>query len=359
MQQAASSPPSRSLELIREAAERLGAGAPRDALRCAEEALRLAPRDPDALYFVGAAHYGCGDLGSAESRLKQAIQADGRTAAFHGTLGNVLQDRGALNEAIAQYRRAIRLKPDSAEAHNDLGTAYFARGDEARALECYQRAAQLQPSHAVAYSNLGAVYRKLGLAREARRALQREFLLRIRSFFRFKKMNHAQVQLDRGNPRLAARIAKLEPRNARSLAILGAARRELGELPEAIAAMQDAVALSPSDSRLREQLDRLLADRYLAQRDWQKLEKSPLPFHRAEALLKLGRTQEAETALREAVAADRRDLRAWIRLGDLLRLGGRLEEAEACLELAVELDEESPAALVGLGLLLRDKGRTT
>ena len=174
-----SSPASLALDLIVQGRGLVAAGRAREALACAEGALRLEPRDADALYLLGEAYYRCGELELAEARLRRAIQANGKVALFHGTLGNVLQDRGALDEAIRAYRRAIRLKPDFAEAHNDLGTAYFAQGNSARAAQAYLKAAQLRPDHAVAHANLGAVYRALGLPREARRALSREFLLRL------------------------------------------------------------------------------------------------------------------------------------------------------------------------------------
>jgi tetratricopeptide (TPR) repeat protein len=68
--------------------------------------------------------------------------------------------------------------------------------------------------------------------------------------------------------------------------------------------------------------------------------------------------QEAEQALREATGLDRHHIAAWIRLGDLLRLGGRLDEAQACLSEAIAIDEDSAAALFALGMVLRDRGKT-
>lgn len=398
-----------SLEPILRARGRLAAGAPAEALREAEKALARAPRDPDALYLAGAAHHGCGDLAAAEKRLREAIRADGRTALYHHALGNVLQDRGALAEAIAAYRRALRLAPDLAEAHNDLGTAWFAQGETGRAEQSYRRAAALRPRHSVAYANLGALYRKLGLPREARRALQKELLLRVASALRMFTMGRGRERgrgtallasieesLESGNPRLAARIAALaverSPGEARAWALLAEAQHSCGKNEEAIAAAEKAAALRPRDARAAERLGRLLAragrldeaaaqiersreldprsaaaqrvaaELALARRDWASAERiareAGLAFALGEALFRQGRAQQAEAAYREALEADPRHLEAWIRLGELLRLGARLEESLACLERAVELDEESAAAQMALGMALRDKGRT-
>src|SRR5438045_4826453 len=259
---ALSSPPSSALDLIVQGRSLVTAGRARDARAFAEEALRLEPRDADALYLLGEAHYRCGELELAEAKLRQAIQANGKVPRFHSTLGNVLQDRGALDEAIRAYRRAIRLKPDFAEPHNDLGTAYFAQGNAPRAAQAYLKAAELRPDNAVAHANLASVYRSLGLPREARRALQREFLLRlyrgVRGLARLRRpslVDAAKLELQQGNPTLAARIAQralqAEPRNAATLAVLGAAQERLGSTGDALSSFEGAVALKGDDAALR------------------------------------------------------------------------------------------------------------
>src|SRR5437867_4770877 len=266
---APSSCPLASLDLILQGRELLAAGRARDALRCAEEALACEPRDAEAMFLLGAAHYRDGDLAAAERRLKQAIQADAKVALFHSTLGNVYQDRGALNEAVAAYRRALGLKPDLAAVRNDLGTAYFAQGHPSRAAASYQRATELQPDHAVAFANLGAVYRKLGMPREARHALQRELVLRLRHFFRLKKRHRslaelAHEELRLGNPGLALRIGRRaleqDANNPVVVALLAAALREDGSVEEAIGCAKRAVDLRPADARSRERLGSLLLE---------------------------------------------------------------------------------------------------
>ena len=360
-------PSSRALalpDLILQAHAQLAAGGAREALATAEQAVKAAPRDPDALYLLGLAHYRCGELGPAEQRLTQAIAADGSTAAFHAAMGNVLQDRGALGEAIRAYRRALRLQPALAEAHNDLGTAYFARGDSARAAESYLRAAELRPSNAVAWANLGAVYRKLGLAREARQALQRELVQRIKGVLpsaRSSPARLAEQELERGNPRLAARILGEQPVDGRSRALLARARHQMGMPLD-----EQALAANPRDAQALLVLGEMLLRSGKAQDAEHCLRKAlkvrprePLAhFRLGEALLRQERLAEAEAAYRAALAADTGHVPAWIRLADLLRAAGRLEEAEACAGAALERDEEQAAAWHASGLVQKEKGRT-
>src|SRR2546422_6143278 len=87
------------------------------------------------------------------------------------------------------------------------------------------------------YANLGAVYRKLGMPREARRALQRELVLRLRNLFRLKKRHRALAELAHealrlGNPGLALRIGRRaleqDANNPRLVALLAATLRQDG-----------------------------------------------------------------------------------------------------------------------------------
>ena len=406
---ALSSAPPATLDLIVRGRGLVAAGRAREALALAQEALRLEPRDADALYLLGEAHYRCGELDLAEMRLRQAIQANGQVPLFHSKLGNVLQDRGALDEAIRAYRRAIRLKPDFAEPHNDLGTIYFAKGDAARAAQAYLKAAELRPDNVVAHANLGSVYRSLGLASEARRALQRELAQRVyrtlRGLARLRRptaLDTAKRQLEEGHTTLAARMAERtlaqEPNNATALALFGAAQERLDASGVALTSLERAVSLRPRDAALREELGRLLASKgeharaiseleecvrlqrrspkaltalaelYLGKRDFERAEelaRAALKLDTSaaghlllgEARLKLGRTQEAETELRTAIALDAENVHARARLADLLRNGGRLDEAEACLREALAIDAESPAAILGLALVQRERGQ--
>jgi tetratricopeptide (TPR) repeat protein len=319
--------PSRAADPIVEARAELAAGRAREALAAAHKALESSPRDPDALYVLGLAHQRCGDLAAAEQRLKQAIAADASAACFHAALGNVLQDRGALDEAIKAYRRALRLQPALAEAHNDLGTAYFARGDSARAAESYRSATALAPLHAVAWANLSAVCRKLGLPREARQAAQQELKARLSGWLRRRRRHPAEEALQGGNARLAARLLGESPTGVRERVLLARARYRLG-LP----VDEQALAADPNDA------DALLV--------------------LGEIALKDGRPRDAEGWLRRSLELDPRQARTWIRLGDALREGSRLEEAAACAVAALEQDPENARALQQLGQIRRYEGRT-
>src|SRR5262249_30987744 len=57
-------------------------------------------------------------------------------------------------ESVASYRRALEFKPNSAETHNNLGNVLKDRGQLDEAIAVYHRALQLKPEFPLAHSNL-------------------------------------------------------------------------------------------------------------------------------------------------------------------------------------------------------------
>jgi tetratricopeptide (TPR) repeat protein len=357
-----------------------------------EEAAALASEaaaDPklaaDALHVVGVARRRQGRLDAAEDALRQAIRRDSRVAAYHHDLGNVLQDRGKLSEATASYRRALRLDPDFAEAWNDLGTARYAEDQFEAAVKCYQATVRLRPEHAVAYANLGAVYRRLGLLREARQALQRELLLRLKqvarsAWNRVRRRRRldlssaqlarlAHLQLESGNPRFAAQVARrateLDPDNAAAFQALSRAELRQGRVAEALAAARTACAGNAGAAALLEQYGRAAAAAGLAEEAASAYERAlAIRPQSADALqelarLRIGRGEPAaaESLLRRALALQPQNPRLHAALGEARHRQKALDDAERAYRRALELEPQMLPALVQLSDVLRDSGR--
>src|SRR5258706_10798273 len=65
----------------------------------------------------GLAHYSKGELAQAEQLFRRAIAARGLSAAFHYSLGRVLESDERHEEAATAFRRAVALDPALLEAH--------------------------------------------------------------------------------------------------------------------------------------------------------------------------------------------------------------------------------------------------
>jgi tetratricopeptide (TPR) repeat protein len=82
-------------------------------------------------------------------------------------------------------------------------------------------------------------------------------------------------------------------------------------------------------------------------------------FHAALESEEIGATGDAETAYRNAIAADPAHVAAHINLGRLRHVAKALDEAERLYRRALELEPNHPTARFNLGVVLEDRGATT
>lgn len=155
------------------------------AVACFERALALDPAYPvarvglaDALGLLHAYGHAEADrvLPRAEAAIREALEADPRSAEAHAALGRLLGQRNEARAADAEMRLAIELKPSYAEAHNWDSVGSQVLGRPERALESARRAVRLNPLSPEAVANLAFSYlinRELEPAlAEARRTLE-------------------------------------------------------------------------------------------------------------------------------------------------------------------------------------------
>src|SRR4051794_19705278 len=75
--------------------------------------LAKAPRDSDALHFLGVIAHQAGRHESAVDLISQAIAANPSIAAYYTNLSVALKESGQLDAAIAAARNAVFLNPHS------------------------------------------------------------------------------------------------------------------------------------------------------------------------------------------------------------------------------------------------------
>jgi len=109
-----------------------------------------------------------GMLQEAIPHYTKALEINPNYADAHTNLGVALANQGRLEEAIKHYYAALRLKPKSPELHNNLGVALYSQGDVLGAIENYMTAVQLNPDYAEAHNNLGNALAQQGRLAEAK-----------------------------------------------------------------------------------------------------------------------------------------------------------------------------------------------
>ena len=87
----------------------------KEAIRYAQDAVELAPKDPQFRVSLGDLYFGMGDYGQALAAYQTAAEIAPGTAAAYEGLGNTYMKQGELNQAIQAYSRAIEADPSNPE----------------------------------------------------------------------------------------------------------------------------------------------------------------------------------------------------------------------------------------------------
>lgn len=239
--------------------------------------LTRSPTDPAGHEGLAAALEELGDMEGAIDVYRRALALAPGIMAFHFNLANCLKAVGQPQESVDHYEKALTLKPDFAEAAHNLGEALRASGRLEDAIAAYRRALDIRPDLVQSHNSLALMLKESGQLEEAIEACEKAIAI---------------------NPKYAEAHSNLG--NIHQLA-----RRH----DQAIPAYRRAIELRPEFTVIRANL--------------------------AEACRALGRLDEAEALLTEALGRDPAMLRAYVDLGIvLLQKGAReaaLESCDACL----------------------------
>lgn len=233
-------------------AQLLQQGAIREAQRCFEKAILVAPKDAVAHNCLGIVlriqhHYA-----AAAASLNQAIRLRPEFPEAHNNLGNVLRDQQDFDDAEQCYRRAIHLNPRFAEAHCNLGVIFMTRGEIDRAAECYRTALAIRPNYVEALNNLGNACREFG---DYDSALQHfHAALQLSPHSAEIHNNLATSLRDAGHNELAEQhcleAIRLKPDFAEAHGNLGTIYVDRSEMQLAIESCERAVELAPDSAQL-------------------------------------------------------------------------------------------------------------
>ncbi len=129
--------------------------------RLLKQALRLSPKNSEALRLLGISFAFKKDLQDALQMFDKSIKVDPANWLAYSNRGNVLRELNEFDASLKSYEKAILLQPNYSEAYNNRGNLLqdLKRFDEAVA--SYEKAIALQPNYVDAYNNLGNALQKL------------------------------------------------------------------------------------------------------------------------------------------------------------------------------------------------------
>jgi lipopolysaccharide biosynthesis regulator YciM len=128
-----------------------------------------------ALYkaYVGKAYLDQGDLGKAESTLKDSLKIDSECAAAYIYLGDVHYATGSIDNAIASWRKIVTMFPDIAYlTFRRLEKAFYEKGKFEKIVDLYSEVLDRSPRDVNTMMTLANIHRKKGNIDDALRLCQ-------------------------------------------------------------------------------------------------------------------------------------------------------------------------------------------
>ena len=231
----------------------------------AEEPLRraveLGRRDLTTYYYLTSTLWENGRFAAAETICLTALETHGNQLPLVHLLGRLYLWQGRHQEAEVWLERATTMSPRSVDLWLDLASALDGAERFDEALVSYRRAVDLAPEHYQARYGLARMLARTGDAEAAQHELviYRRLLEEDQQRTQLEGLQRSRLDLGydylrRGE--IDAAIAHLEglPMTTDRQVALARAYRQAGNPKAAIAALEEAVAMSPAREDLRAQL---------------------------------------------------------------------------------------------------------
>ena len=249
-------------------------------------------------------------------------------AVAHNNLGNVLFQKGKVDEAITHFQKALQINPDYAEACYNLGNALLQKGRVDEAIAQYQKALQITPNNTKAHNNLGNALLQKGSVDEAIAHYQQPCKSgpTTRKPTTTSECPVPKGQCGRSDHPLPNRPCKSNPTTRKPTTTSATRCSKRASVDEAIAHYQTGAA---NQARLREAHNNL-----------------------GNALLQKGNVDEAITHFQQALQIKPDYAEAHNNLGNALLKKGRVDEAITHYQRALQIKPDSLSILNNLAWLL-------
>lgn len=225
------------------------------ALQEIQQALKLDPRDPDALLGQAAVYASMGRHEEAESIYKKAAALRPQYWAGYYELGGYYYRQQKYADAAQAFERVLEITPDNSITHATLGGMMQFLGKNAEAEKHLRQSLELEPSYA-AYTNLGVLYyqerRWKDSAAMTKKALQISdkdwrAWLNLRLADEWLKLKDQADEALRNELVQLQETAKVSADDASVQAELGVLYSKLNQRQKTLRHIEAALALSPED----------------------------------------------------------------------------------------------------------------
>lgn len=225
-----------------------------EAVREFREALRIDPRNAEALSGLAAAFEDNNQPAQAEEAFRKAITLRPALWPGYNLLGGYYYRRGQYAEAAAQFQKVVELAPDSFWGYGNLGGTLIALKRFAEARAMFQKALAIEPDWG-AMSNLGTLDFEEGRFAEAAQMYERAIQANGRSYVLWGNLAASQYwapglrQKSMESYRKAAEMVReslnVNPKDTDDLSHLALYQAMLGDRAASLGALRQALALAP------------------------------------------------------------------------------------------------------------------
>jgi cellulose synthase operon protein C len=284
------------------------------------EATRMSPSRMEAFTHLGLLYVRSGDVGKAEENLKKAKALDLSGIAATMTLGEFYEQNRRWTDATNEFQAAITREPTNPVPRAALATVYMNQGQDALAEKTLADTKALLKDDPAAYRMLGDYY----LGRGNNEKAIAEFSELARQHPKDPQVRKTYIQLLLLNNRvdeaasLSEDLLKKAPQDIEALVLKGEIELRRGNVDGSIQTLQNVLRAAPENAFAHYQMGL--------------------------ALQQKGKTQEAQTELREAVRYSPSLYEAWRALGE-----NAVQRAdwEGLHNIAVELKKTAPRSPEG------------
>ncbi len=239
------------------------------------------------------------------------LQVSPQSSIAHNGVGNVLAQRGEVDEAIVHYQRAVKIDPNFARARSNLGIALVQKGEIDESIIQFQKALESDPNLAEVHNNLGAIFCKKGEMDEAIVQFQKALAINPNAADAHSNLGNILAQKGERDDAIAQyqMALAINPNMAEAHNNLGLTLSQKGQMDEAISHYQKALEINPNSAEPRHNL--------------------------GIALFKKGQVDEAIAQYQKTLEIDPNCIEAYNSLGIALIQKGQVNEAVAKFQEAI------------------------
>ena len=301
------------------------------------EVLRLKPADVDARVDLSSILAREGDSAAAAAQLEQAILLAPTNPDLFILLGKARLDFNDYPQAVESFQKAADLNPQLGAAHYGLGLAFARQHDNARAIQEFRRAVELNPRDAFSYAELGEIYLNTEDLGEAEKNLR--VAVNLRPDLSKPHVGLGKVYQRENAPQKAEAAfrdaLRLEPNLSDAAYNLGLVLRSQGKTDEA----KDFLAQGEAQRKARVSMGTANAINADGIKDVEE-----------------GKLAEALAAFDKALASDPSFFMAAYNRGVVLARLGKKSEAIAAFRTAIRLRPDFALGHYGIGIMLKREG---